>query len=172
MSPAARSRIMSWLLIIGALVVLVLVIWRPLVGWFTGEPTDRGETSAVSRVTAGPIVVEAALRPDPPAEKGNTLVLVLRDAGIGAPIEDADITATYVMPAMGSMPEMRGTASIDDKGDGRYHARFDLPMGGSWTLEVRAKTGTASGTARYQMTVGTSGLKALGGGGTRQPEVG
>ena len=131
MSPEKRGSVVTWIVILGGLIAVLVIFWRPLVGWFTGEPADRGATSELSRLTAGPIVVEAALRPDPPEEKGNTLVLALRDVNTGAPIEDANVTVTYMMPAMGAMPEMRGTANVEERGEGRYDARFDLQMGGS-----------------------------------------
>ncbi len=141
-----------------------LVYHRQLIAWFTGGEVGGGGTSKPARAEAGVLVIEAALRPDPPREKGNALLLAITDRN-GAAVERADVTVTYVMPAMGSMAEMRGSASVRAKGGGRYEARFDLPMGGSWTLEVRV-AGAASGSARFQITVGTSGLRALGGTGT------
>ena len=157
-----RRRLVPLLLLAAALIAGV-VFRQELVAWFTGEPMGGGEASTAVRAEAGSLAIEAVLRPDPPREKGNTLLLTITDAA-GAPVEGADVTVTYVMPAMGSMPEMRGTADVAAKSAGRYEARFDLPMGGSWTLEVDV-SGPASGTARYQMTVGTSGLRSLGGSG-------
>jgi Cu(I)/Ag(I) efflux system membrane fusion protein len=159
-----RTRIIKLAIVVAVLAVLAVVAGPHLIAWFTGEPTGGGATSKMTRATAGAFTVEAALRPDPPKEKGNTLVVRVLDAN-GKPVEGADITVTAVMPAMGSMPEMRGTAQVSPKGDGRYEARFDLAMGGSWTLEVRVAAAGASGSARFHMTVGTSGLKALGGAG-------
>ena len=59
------------------------------------------------RPRAGDFVVAAEIRPDPPAEKGNTLQLRLTDAR-GAPVEGAGVQVDYLMPAMGAMSEMRG----------------------------------------------------------------
>jgi Cu(I)/Ag(I) efflux system membrane fusion protein len=161
-----RARIIKLAIIVGVLGLIAVFGGRHLIAWFTGEPS--GETSKATRTTAGSFTIEAALRPDPPKEKGNTLVVRVLDAN-GKPVDGADLTVTAVMPAMGSMPEMRGTAQVSSKGDGRYDARFDLAMGGSWTLEVRVAAAGASGSARFHMTVGTSGLKALGGGGSTKP---
>ena len=162
--PFSRGRIVKLVVIAGVLAVAAVFGGRHLIAWFTGEDAGGGATSKVERASAGAFQVEAALRPDPPKEKGNTLVVRLADRA-GESVDDAEVTVTYVMPAMGSMPEMRGTAEVSDKGSGRYDARFDLPMGGSWTLEVKAARGGTSGSARFQMTVGTTGLKTLGGGG-------
>jgi Cu(I)/Ag(I) efflux system membrane fusion protein len=160
--PRLIKRIVLVVSLLAALAA-VFAYRRELIGWFTGESVDSGAASKMVRATAGSFMVEAALRPDPPKEKGNSLLVEVLDAA-GKPVEDAELTVTYVMPAMGSMPEMRGTANVTHD-DGTYKARFDLPMGGSWTLEVRVRRGATSGSARFQMTVGTSGLKALGGAG-------
>ncbi len=169
-----RARIIKIAIIVGAVGLLALFGGRHLIAWFTGEPTGADEISNATRATAGSFTIEAALRPDPPKEKGNTLLVRVLDAN-GRPVDGADVTVTAVMPAMGSMPEMRETAQVSAKGDGRYEARFDLAMGGSWTLEVRVAAAGASGSARFQMTVGTSGLNALGGSGdaaaTKPPET-
>ncbi len=167
-----RATIIKLAIIVAVLGLLAVFGGRQLIAWFTGEPT--GETSKATRATAGSFTIEAALRPDPPKVTSNTLLLRVLDAS-GKPVAWADVTVTSVMPQMGSMREMRGTALVSGKADGRYEARFDLDMGGSWTLEVRVEAAGASGSARFQMTVGTSGLKALGGSGdgtsSKPPEI-
>lgn len=145
-----------------ATLVLGLAFRRELTAWFTGDRS--GATSDAVRAQAGDVTMEVTLRPDPPQQEGNTLVVAATDAS-GKPVDGARVTVTHVMPAMGSMPEMRGTASVTASGGGRYEARFDLAMAGSWTLEVRV----GSASARFQMTVGTPGLRALGGGTTAKP---
>ncbi|HEY5935419.1 MAG TPA: efflux RND transporter periplasmic adaptor subunit [Kofleriaceae bacterium] len=169
-----RARIIKLAIIVGLLGLLAVFGGRHLIAWFTGEPMGGGATSKMTRATAGSFSIEATLRPDPPKVTGNTLLLRVLDAS-GKPVDGADVTVTSVMPPMGSMREMRGTARVSGKGDGRYEARFDLDMGGSWTLEVRVAAAGASGSARFQMTVDTSGLKALGGSGggtsSKPPEI-
>lgn len=140
------------------LVVLAVVLHRPLIEWFTGGSRSTGEQSATVSATAGPFTVEAALSPDPPREKGNTLhVRIVAD---GKPVTGAKLEVRYVMPAMGSMQEMRGTADVGELKDGNYRARFDLPMGSTWSLEVNVAAGGQQGTARYSLTVGRGGLAA------------
>lgn len=160
-----RAKIIKLIVIVGVLGLVAALGGRRLIAWFTGGDIGEGAMSKMERTNAGPFQIEAGLRPDPPKENSNTLVIQLGDQA-GKPVEHAEVAATYVMPAMGSMQEMRGSATVADKGDGRYEARFDLPMGGSWTLEVKATAGGKTGTARFQITVGTSGLRALGGGGS------
>lgn len=161
-----RANIIKLAIMATVLVGLFAAAGPALVRWFTGEPMRRGEASKLARATAGAFSIEAALQPDPPKEKGNTLALRVLDPA-GKPVEGAGVTVTAVMPAMGSMPEMREAGRVSAKGAGRYEARFDLAMGGSWTLEVHVTAGETSGSARFQMTVGVPGLKALGATGGR-----
>jgi Cu(I)/Ag(I) efflux system membrane fusion protein len=123
----------------------------------------RGGAPSGGVVTrAGGLVIEAALDPDPPRQEGNTLVLTVNDEA-GAPVEGADVALRYSMPAMGAMPEMRGRADVEPVGAGRYRARFDLPMDGSWTLELDVRSTAASARVSYRMRVGSRGLTAAGG---------
>jgi membrane fusion protein, copper/silver efflux system len=111
---------------------------------------------------AGDLTLEASLSPDPPREKANTLLLTVKDAS-GGPVDDAEISARYSMPAMGAMSEMRGKADILALGGGRYRAAFDLPMAGTWTLAVDVVANQAAGAASYRITVGSKGLTAAPG---------
>jgi Cu(I)/Ag(I) efflux system membrane fusion protein len=77
-------------------------------------------------------------------------------------VDDARVGVRYVMPPMGGMSEMRGDADVDAEGDGQYVATFDLPMAGSWTIEVEVEAGERTGTATFSLTVGTRGLRATG----------
>lgn len=158
-----RAKLAKWIVIAGVVAALAVFAGGYVLAWFTGEDIGSGEPSKMTRANAGTFTVEAALRPDPPKQKDNVLLIRVVDAA-DKPVKDAQVTLTYVMPAMGSMAEMRGSGSVTAKNDGRYEARFDVPMAGSWTLEVGVTSGGASGSARLQMTVGTSGLEAIGSG--------
>lgn len=155
---------------LAALIALGFAFKGPLIAWFKLEPMGGGGSSAASTTTAGELSVEAALSPDPPREKGNALLLTITDPD-GEPVTDADVAVQYSMPAMGSMPEMRGSADVSERGDARYRAEFDLPMGGSWTLEVDIDSPAGDASLRYNMTVGTSGLTAVSGAGSGAPSA-
>lgn len=122
----------------------------------------REEVAYTTQTTAGPFEIAAALEPEPPAQRGNELHLRIRDDG--EPVEGADVQVGYLMPAMGAMPEMRGRAHVEDEGDGRYVALFDLPMGGSWSLELDVRADGRSGRAVLGMRVGARGLRVTGDG--------
>jgi len=143
-----------------AALILVVIFARPLLAWFTLEPMG-GHTGAEATTSAGNLAFRVALQPDPPRQSGNALLVTLLDAE-GKPIPDAAVQLSYVMPAMGAMPEMRGTAEVHDDEKGHYRATFDLPMGGTWMLELTATSAKGSATARYNMTVGNRGLVPVG----------
>ncbi|MBW3564498.1 MAG: efflux RND transporter periplasmic adaptor subunit [Acidobacteria bacterium] len=162
LSPHAR-RVTIAIVSVLALAIALVLFAKPLVSWFSLEPMGD-EASEATEVRAGDFSVDAALRPDPPRQKGNTMLLTILDPE-QKPVEDAEVEVTYLMPAMGAMAEMRGEADVREKGDGRYEAAFDLPMGGSWTLTVDIRSEAGAGQARYNLTVGTAGLVALDGAG-------
>jgi Cu(I)/Ag(I) efflux system membrane fusion protein len=103
--------------------------------------------------------IHAAVDPDTARVGENQLVLELRDAE-GRPVEGADLDVKVHMHAMGAMPPMGGPAHVAELGEGRYQAHFELDMGGTWQVEVQAKS--ASGPlarAEGSLTVGTPGLR-------------
>ncbi len=145
------------------LVVLALVFHTRLFAWFSGE-RSAGNFGAPVTATAGEWKIATSLDPDPPQQNGNRIRVQLSDAA-GKPVDDAQVSITYDMAAMGSMPEMKSTFDAKPSGAGAYEASFDLPMASSWTMIVDAKAGERSASARYTLTVGTKGLTVLGGDG-------
>lgn len=108
------------------------------------------------------------LSPDPPKQKGNSVwVEVL--AADGKPAGDADVTLGWLMPAMGSMAEMKGKGEVTKEGSGLFRIAFDFPMNGTWTLDLAITTTGGSATGEYTATVGAKGLKDLGGGSADSP---
>ncbi len=92
----------------------------------------------------------------------NRLEIELRDAE-GRPVEGADLDVKVHMHAMGAMPAMGGPAHVSELGDGRYSAHFELDMGGSWQVELRAQPkGGPMAEAEGSLTVGTKGLRLTG----------
>lgn len=142
---------------VAVLVLALVFLWRPLVAWFTGGEVGSGSEGATVAADAGELKLDLALNPDPPRQQDNALIVKVVDAA-GKPVKDAEVAVTYSMPAMGAMPEMKGEADVEHDKNGRYVAKFDLPMGGTWTLETRVKKGESTGISRHTMTVGSEGL--------------
>ncbi len=105
---------------------------------------------------AGGVTLRAHLDPDPSRQENNALVIDVERGG--APLAGAHVALTAVMPAMGSMSEMRSPATVVEEKPGVYRASFDLPMKGAWTLDVDV----AGARARYRITTGIKGLTADG----------
>ncbi len=158
--PARPRRYRVPLVIAVVLVVVALVFHARLIAWFTGA--SSGDFGSATATTAGAWTIATSIDPDPPREKSDRARVEIRDQA-GKPVDGADVTVTYDMAAMGSMPEMKSELHAKSTATGVYEAAFDLPMSGSYTLIVAAKSGAMSASARYTLTVGTKGLTALGG---------
>jgi Cu(I)/Ag(I) efflux system membrane fusion protein len=91
---------------------------------------------ASSPLHAGDLLVQLRLDPDPPRAGDNTLHVELADAG-GKPVDGAQLGFVYDMPAMGSMPEMKGGGDVKAAGKGRYEIAYSLSMLGAWILTLR-----------------------------------
>ena len=163
-SNGILKRWLGTLIFIGVLGGAAVVFRVPLVAWFTGKSVGNSQGAFVTARASG-FALRAALDPDPPAMEGNALVLEVRDAS-GKPVDDAKVEVLYDMPAMGAMSEMKGSASIEHQGEGRYRAKFDLPMGGSFALKTSVVAPSGSAKQDFTITVGNKGLAVLGGGGS------
>jgi membrane fusion protein, copper/silver efflux system len=157
------------LLVLG--LVLAIVFRGQLVAWFTGKPVGKLSGEPTTTQAGADLAISLAFSPDPPREKDNTLRIALRDRE-GKPVTEPEPKLRYSMPAMGAMPEMKGEADVKRDAPGVYLAKFSVPMGGTWTLELEA--GEVS--ARYTFTVGRKGLtevssSASGAAKKREPEL-
>jgi len=105
--------------------------------------------------------VSLALKPAEPRMGGTDFKVSLQ--GPNGPIENAPVTVTYFMPAMGMMAEMKGSTPAKSSGGGEYVATLDLPMEGDWTVIVNASPANAQTiTARFQIRTGSSTIRFLG----------
>lgn len=108
-------------------------------------------------VESGPLLVRAALAPDPPRQEDETLRLKVEERD-GSAVEGARVQVRASMPAMGAMPAMEQRADVRDLGGGRYDAVLDLPMGGTWTVDVEVSRDGTVTAASYRFTVGARGI--------------
>ncbi|HTJ47310.1 MAG TPA: efflux RND transporter periplasmic adaptor subunit [Kofleriaceae bacterium] len=144
--------------------VLAIVFRTQLVAWFSGRPMSSGKRSAAASVTTGALAIATSVTPDPPQVSGNRFRVEVKDAK-GAPVDDAKVSVTWDMPAMGAMQEMKGTVPASAEASGVYASDVDLPGGGSYLIEVEVESSAGNATAKYDLTVGSPGLAAAGGGG-------
>jgi Cu(I)/Ag(I) efflux system membrane fusion protein len=84
---------------------------------------------------AGDMLLRLSLDPDPPRAGDNVLRVEMMDAQ-GKPIDGAQLGFIYDMPAMGSMPEMKGGGDVKVMSGGKYQITYPLSMLGDWTLTL------------------------------------
>jgi RND family efflux transporter MFP subunit len=80
--------------------------------------------------------------PDPPKTGDNQLEATVRDAA-GKPIDDAEVTVQFFMPAMPTMnmPTMKSDAKLAPAGGGVYRGNGQVMMAGRWDATVTVVRG-------------------------------
>ncbi len=111
---------------------LALILALVLVGFVAASCAKPKPTT----VKAGDFDVQVAIDPDPPTTGENRLRISIRDES-GKPVDGAQIAFDYDMPAMGTMPEMKGGGEVKAEGGGRYTVAYPLSMQGDWQLTLR-----------------------------------
>ncbi len=96
---------------------------------------------------AGDYAVEIKMDKDPPVVGTNNVEIAIKDKA-GKAVTDAKVLVTASMPAMPGMPatENKADAKLDG---GKYKAKIDLTMGGSWNMSVRITRGGKTATAKW-----------------------
>jgi len=121
------------------------------------------------RVRAGDVEIAASVSPRELRVGKNEMLVELRDAN-GEPIDGAEVGVTVKMGAMGAMAPMGGPASVTSLGNGNYRAAFQLDMGGTWQVVVKATPkGGATVSAEGSLTIGTPGLRLAAAGTSAAP---
>jgi Cu(I)/Ag(I) efflux system membrane fusion protein len=112
----------------------------------------KSKTASSDALHAGDLLVEIALDPDPPRAGDNVLHVTVKDAQ-GKPVDGARLGLVYDMPAMGTMPEMKGNGEPKPVGRGKYDVSYSLSMLGDWyvTLGIEAP-GHAPAELRFKVS--------------------
>jgi hypothetical protein len=96
---------------------------------------------------AGDYSVEIKMDKDTPVVGSNNVEIVIKDKA-GKAVTDAKVVVTASMPSMPGMPAMENKADAKLDG-GKYKAKIDLSMGGSWNMSVRITQGGKTATAKW-----------------------
>jgi hypothetical protein len=96
---------------------------------------------------AGDYSVEIKMDRDTPVVGSNNVEIVIKDKA-GKVVTDAKVVVTASMPSMPGMPAMENKADAKLDG-GKYKAKIDLSMGGSWNMSVRITQGGKTATAKW-----------------------
>ena len=109
--------------------------------------------------TASAAQANVDLRTDPsPPQKGGNTFRVRLTTPAGKPIEGAQVSVTFFMPAMPAMgmAAMRTVVSCSDKGNGLYEGRGTLGSGGTWQVTIAAQQNGKS-IANKVLTISAEG---------------
>jgi RND family efflux transporter MFP subunit len=99
-------------------------------------------TAAPGAATATGAQITFRTLPDPPKTGDNQLEATVKDAS-GKPIDDADVSVQFFMPAMPTMnmPAMRSEARLSPAGGGVYRGTGQVLMAGRWDATVTVMRG-------------------------------
>jgi len=96
---------------------------------------------------AGDYSVDIKMDKESPVVGSNNVEIVIKDKP-GKAVTDAKVVVTASMPSMPGMPAMENKADAKLDG-GKYKAKIDLSMGGSWNMSVRITQGGKTSTAKW-----------------------
>jgi len=96
---------------------------------------------------AGDYTVDIRMDKNPPVVGANQVEVAVKDKA-GKAVTDAKVQVIASMPAMPGMPAMENKADAKIDG-GKYKAKIDLPMWGSWNMSVRITQGGKTSTAKW-----------------------
>lgn len=122
------------------------------VGAFAPPPPGAGQAAEMQAQSA---TVAFTTDPNPP-RKGNNNFMVKLIGKDGRPIDGADVTARFFVPAMPAMGmgAMSVTSTFSDAGGGAYLAKGSLGSGGAWQVTITArKRGQTIASKQFSMSV-------------------
>jgi Cu(I)/Ag(I) efflux system membrane fusion protein/cobalt-zinc-cadmium efflux system membrane fusion protein len=120
-------------------------------GSYRPPPPGAGGTAQPSRAQ-----LQFTTDPSPPHKGSNRFQVKLTEKG--APIEGAEVTARFFMPAMPAMGMSAMTANmkLGDSGNGTYQGKGNLPTGGTWQVTITARKNGQT-LATRQLSVNAAG---------------
>ena len=96
---------------------------------------------------AGDYSVEIRMDKETPVVGANLVEIAVKDKD-GKAVTDAKVVVSASMPAMPGMPAMENKADAKPDG-GKYKAKIELSMAGSWNMSVRITQGAKTATAKW-----------------------
>jgi nitrogen fixation protein FixH len=97
--------------------------------------------------------------PNPPHRGSNTLRVKLTGSG-EKPVDGADVSVTFFMPAMPAMgmAAMKTQAKLSSQGNGMYQGTGVLQSGGPWQVTITAQKNGQMLTTRQLRVNATGGM--------------
>ena len=121
------------------------------------SPLPQTAGGSANAASAAQMQIDFSTQPDPP-HKGTNTVRVKLTGPDGKPVAGAQVTATFLMPAMPAMgmAAKRATVTLIDKGNGFYEGPLHLESGGTWQVNVTVQRG-GNVIANKQLSVSVTG---------------
>ena len=111
--------------------------------------------AAASQSTAGQkptLDIMLMSKPSPPKTGDNAFEVMVKDPA-GKPVTDAEVSATFFMPKMGAMPEMKNIIVLKHQKEGTYAGTGQVMMAGKWDVTVSVKrAGKEIGSKKFPVT--------------------
>jgi hypothetical protein len=127
----------------GAAIALTIAMAAP-------RPVEAAQQPAAGQKPTVDIMLTS--KPSPPKTGDNTFEVMVKDAS-GRPITDAEVTAMFLMPKMGAMPEMKNNVTLKHEKEGRYVGTGQVMMAGKWDVTVMVKrAGKEIGSKKFPIT--------------------
>jgi len=106
------------------------------------SPLPQQSGASANAAPAAQMQIDFSTQPDP-ARKGANTVRVKLTAADGKPVAGAQVTATFLIPAMPAMgmAAKRASVTLTDKVNGFYEGPLQLEAGGTWQVNVTAQRG-------------------------------
>jgi Cu(I)/Ag(I) efflux system membrane fusion protein/cobalt-zinc-cadmium efflux system membrane fusion protein len=121
-------------------------------GSYTPPPPGAGQASQSMQDA-----IDFTTTPAPPRRGSNVFHAKVSNPG-GAPVDGADVMATFFMPAMPAMgmAAMTVTAKLTGRGNGLYEGTGTLESGGSWRVTIVARK-NGKNIANKQLSLNATG---------------
>jgi len=113
----------------------------------------NGGTLRLSRATAGPYLVSAWTRPDPPRVGRLDLSVAIMTPDTGQAMLGAEVRANAALTAH---QEVTTRTRLERGGGGNlllYHGNVELPAAGAWRVLIEAGGPDGSGSAAFELDV-------------------
>ena len=97
--------------------------------------------------------------PSPPSKGANKVRIKLTGAD-GKPVQGAQATAVFFMPAMPAMgmAAEHATAALADKGNGIFEGSVQLSSGGTWQVTITVQRGGQTIGTKHLIVSATGGM--------------
>jgi hypothetical protein len=105
-----------------------------------GGSSSQAQQRSEARQTNTPDITFRTIPSPPRGAADNEFEVTVKDSE-GKPIEGADVSLLFYMPAVPStkMPEMRNEVKLQATGGGKYTGKGQVMMAGAWTVTVSVR---------------------------------